>query len=90
MSINCEHVELSITDKTEQLYSDTSSLLLLKSTWNSIEIQTNLDQRLLINTSHWTIEFDHSQYSISKERNSLQTMYCIYFRNTRLFKMATS
>jgi hypothetical protein len=82
MWINCEHVELSITD--------TSSLLLLKSTWNSIEIQTNLDQRLLINTSHWTIEFDHSQYSISKERNSLLTMYCIYFRNTRLFKMATS
>jgi len=82
MWINCEDVELSITD--------TSSLLLLKSTWNSIEIQTNLDQRLLINTSHWTIEFDHSQYSISKERNTLQTMYCIYFRNTRLFKMATS
>jgi hypothetical protein len=58
MWINCEYVELSIIDNTEQFYTD--NLSLLKSTWNSIEIQTNLDQRLLINTSHWSIEFDHS------------------------------
>jgi len=58
MWINCEYVELSIIDNTEQFYTD--NLSLLKSTWNSIEIQTNLNQRLLINTSHWSIEFDHS------------------------------
>ncbi len=60
MWINCEYVNLSIIDKTEQFITDNSPLLLLKSTWNHIEIQTNLDQRLLINTSHWSIEFDHS------------------------------
>jgi hypothetical protein len=52
MWINGEYVELSIIDN--------SSLLLLKSTWNSIEIQTNLDQRLLVNTNHWSIEVNHS------------------------------
>lgn len=57
MWINSEHVELTIID---QFSTDNSSLLLLKSTWNSIEIQTNLDQRLLINTSHWSLEIDHS------------------------------
>jgi hypothetical protein len=60
MWINCEYVNLSIIDQTEQFITDNSPLLLLKSTWNHIEIQTNLDQRLLINTSHWSIEFDHS------------------------------
>lgn len=59
MWINGEHVELTITDP---LLTDnsSSSLILLKSTWNSIEIQTNLNQRLLINTTHWSLEFDHS------------------------------
>lgn len=57
MWINCEYVELSITD---QSYPDTSSSLLLKSTWNTIEIHTNLHQRLLINTTHWSNKFDHS------------------------------
>jgi len=55
MWINGEYVELSIIDNTNN-----SSLLLLKSIWNNIEIQTNLDQRLLVNTSHWSIEFNHS------------------------------
>lgn len=59
MWINSEHVELTITDP---LITDnfSSSSILLKSTWNSIEIQTNLNQRLLINTTHWSLEFDHS------------------------------
>jgi hypothetical protein len=51
MWINCEYVQLILTDNTEQI---------LISKWNSIEIQTNLDQRLLINTTHWTNEFDYS------------------------------
>ena len=53
--INGEYIELSIADNRDE--SDT--LLLFKSTWNSIEIQTNLDQRLLINSSNWSIDFDH-------------------------------
>ncbi len=52
MQINCEYVDLWVMDN--------SSLLLLKSTWNNIEIQTNLDQRLLINANHWSFEIDHS------------------------------
>jgi len=61
MRINCEYVDLSIADNSEQFSTDNSSLLfLLKSTWNSIEIQTNLDQRLIINANHWSFEFHHS------------------------------
>jgi hypothetical protein len=53
MWINCEHVELSIIVNTEQI---------LKSKWNTIEIQTNLNQRLLINKTHWSIEFNYSSF----------------------------
>jgi hypothetical protein len=67
MRINCEYVDLSIADNSEQFSTDNSSLLfLLKSTWNSIEIQTNLDQRLLINANHWSFEFNHSSLKSKK------------------------
>lgn len=52
MHLACEYVDLSIVDD--------SSLCLLKSTWKSIEIQTNLEQRLLVNANHWSVQLNHS------------------------------
>lgn len=66
MRLACEYVDLSIVDNLEV---DQRDLCLLKSTWKTIEIQTDLDQRLLINSNHWSSQFNHSLYrneSISK------------------------
>ena len=60
MWINCEYVALSIYDNIQVFSTDNLSQLLFKSTWNSIEIQIDFDQRLLINTNHWSIEFNQS------------------------------
>ena len=62
MRLACEAVDLSITDE--------SSLCLFKSTWKSIEIQTNLDQRLLIDTNHWS-----AQVNQSLSRNERETFF---------------
>ncbi|CAF1993052.1 unnamed protein product [Rotaria magnacalcarata] len=70
MSIGCEYVELSLIDKTKQLSTNPKSILLLKSTWNSVEIHTNLNQRFALNTTHWSIELDHKISDYLQRRKS--------------------
>ncbi|CAF1319950.1 unnamed protein product [Adineta steineri] len=74
-SINCEYVELSFAEKTEKINNDISPELLLKSTWNNIELQTNLEQRLLIDTNHWSITIDDRiiQYLKKQQANSFSS-----------------
>ncbi|CAF0826292.1 unnamed protein product [Rotaria sp. Silwood1] len=72
--INCEYIELSIIDKIEQFSSNNSSFVLLKSTWHSVEIQTNFDQNLLINSTHWSIELDYKLFDYLKQKQTHSTV----------------
>ncbi|UJR27464.1 hypothetical protein I4U23_008751 [Adineta vaga] len=65
MRINCEGVEF--------IFTDIPSIILFKSTWNSIEIQTDLNQRLLINTTHWLIEFNNNLINYLKQQQQVQS-----------------
>jgi len=57
MWINGEHVELSFIDQT--------NFVLLKSSWKNLEIQTDFQQRLLLNTNSWSTEFHQSSFNIN-------------------------
>lgn len=63
MRLACEYVDLSIIDNSEL---DQPGLCLFKSTWKTIEIQTDLNQRLLINSNHWSSQLNHSLFSIEE------------------------
>ncbi|CAF1097053.1 unnamed protein product, partial [Rotaria sordida] len=85
MWIHCEYIELSIIDKTENFSNNNSSFVLLKSTWHSVEIQTDLNQSLLVNSTHWSIDFDYKlfDYLKQKQTNSVLLQYPEETSNSR-------
>lgn len=69
MRVYSESVEFALTDKIEQLDADLAPPVLFKSTWGTIALQTNLDQRLLIDITDWSVESDDSGYSAVTNRD---------------------
>lgn len=52
-----------VWDDVQLLIYESSHLstLIFKSTWNSVEIQTNFDQKFLINATHGSLDVDSSE-----------------------------
>ena len=60
MLVDFESVELSVVDETAKDFdSNDPPVGLVKSTWGSIVVQTNLEQNIRINATRWSLEFDY-------------------------------